>query len=90
MNIFCYFCIYFDELVAGYSCGVDLPVAPPNTELTILTEGSIVIQYRCVSLKQGISEQHCPVSNCGENDIWSPFNISCRGKFFISHNSILL
>jgi hypothetical protein len=27
MNIFCYFCIYFDELVVGYSCDVDLPVA---------------------------------------------------------------
>ena len=90
MNIFCYFCIYFDELVVGYSCGVDLPVAPTNTKLVILTLRPVVIQYQCVSLKQGISEQHCPVSHCGENDIWSPYNISCTSKSFIGHNSILV
>ena len=79
-----------ESLVVGYSCGVHLPVAPPNTELTILAVGSVAIQYQFASLKQGISEQHCPVSCCGENDILTPYNMSCTSKSPIYQNSMLV
>lgn len=77
-------------MVVGYSCGIDLPTAPPNTEMTILTVGSVAIQYQCVSLEQGLSEQHCPVSYCGGNDIWTPYNMSCTSKSPICQNSMFV
>ncbi|VDI76446.1 Hypothetical predicted protein [Mytilus galloprovincialis] len=70
-------------LILGFACGVfdSPPTRLPNTNWTVSFTNVVVVTFKCLSFKQGLSQKHCPVSSCRSDDQWSTdYNISCTNE----------